>query len=239
MGRALPLPGLLARLRGGKIAFGPGEAPAAHLADPADDEKCLWVNGMDQALHLPQFRGGDDGEEHLGLPQHIARAALQKGPAPVHPGEHGPADLLHLFADHLDLHLLLPQYQRLIEHRRINENQQNPVQNLFPVAEKRLEEQDDHIKPVEHGRHRKVKQAVEHQGRDVHAARRRSGSDDDPQARADTHSPKGGAKDHVLCDRLRRQHALPQLQKDGIEQVLGWLNDFDALISTVREEFAD
>lgn len=24
-----------------------------------------------------------------------------------------------------------------------------------------------------------------------------------------------------------------------IEQVLGWLNDFDALISTVREEFAD
>ena len=33
----------------------------------------------------------------------------------------------------------------------------------------------------------------------------------------------------------RGRQAIPYM----IEQVLGWLNDFDALISTVREEFAD
>ena len=33
----------------------------------------------------------------------------------------------------------------------------------------------------------------------------------------------------------RGRQAIPYM----VEQVLGWLNDFDALISTVREEFAD
>lgn len=43
--------------------------------------------------------------------------------------------------------------------------------------------------------------------------------------------------------RSRRIYTITTRGRQGIpymiEQVLGWLNDFDALISTVREEFAD
>ena len=63
-----------------------------------------------------------------------------------------------------------------------------------------------------------MKESVEHQGRDVHATRGCSGANDDPQARADTHPTEGSAQDHVLRDSLCRQHALPQLQKHGVEQ---------------------
>ena len=123
---------------------------------------------------------------------------MEQGGAPVHLLLDGLADGLVLLAHHLQLHLAGAQHQGLVQGEGVQQHHHQAVKHLLHVGEQGLEQQDAAVKGVQGQGNRDFQLFLQHQGRDIHAARGGAGPDDNAHACADHHPGQDGGQQRVI-----------------------------------------
>ena len=80
------------------IFFIHGEAAAPHLCDLADDEKAVWVDGVDQLFQAGKLPAGDDAQQHGAGVVGVAARTIQDGDTAVQLVQDGGSSALVLIS---------------------------------------------------------------------------------------------------------------------------------------------
>src|SRR5699024_9860878 len=107
-------------------------------------------------------------------------------------------DLIVFGADNLDLSLRGAHEQDFVQYHGIDQYKQNAVENLFPVGEHHLQKQDCHVEDVQHDRDREPEFFMEYKRRNIHTSGGGSGTDHDPDGKADHQSAAHGRKHRII-----------------------------------------
>ena len=140
---------------------------------------------MHQLLHLGKLPIGDHAQDHLGICAEIAAPTIQIGHTAIHLMQDGISDLSCLRADDLHLCSCLTHKQHAIQHQGVDQHQKNTVKHVFHRAEHHLQQQNQEVKGIQAGGHRDAEPTIQHQRRNIHAARGCATANHDTQRHTD------------------------------------------------------
>ena len=151
----------------------------------------------------------------------VAARTIQDGDTAVQLVQDGGTELVRLGADKLDLGTALTPEQDFIQDHDLNDDGHDAVQQLRHRAERDLDEDDGNVKDEHGGGHGPAEPFLQHQRRDVHAARGGPRPDDDAHKSPDTDGGKDRVQEKVLCEHMAMEHRLGKAQKDGAQDAAG------------------
>lgn len=143
------------------VLLAQGKAAAADLAGAADDHKAFRVDALDEPFDFRQLAVGDVGEDDADVGLKIAALPLDDGHAAVALAQDSPADGVGGAADDQKPGLAGAEAEQLVQHQRVNEDQQDAVKDLFRRVIHGLKKQDEAVKNIEAGRNGHAPQLVE------------------------------------------------------------------------------